>query len=340
MKRILVIRLSALGDVAMASITVRAFVQQFPAIEIIILSKPFLKPLFADIENVTFHEVDTKNKHKGLMGIYKLYKELKNYKLDAIADLHNVLRSKILTSFFIGLKKSQIDKGRSEKKALTREKNKKFHQLKTSHQRYVDVFESLGFKIELSKVQLPKKIALPLDVRQHLEPVNQSKKYIGIAPFANYTSKTYPIDLMEKVIEKLEKKYVVLLFGGGAEQINQLTILEKKFKNVICFAGKISFDQELILISNLQCMISMDSANAHFAALYGIPTITIWGTTHPFAGFYPFKQPIGNAILPDLIKYPKIPLSVFGNKEIIGYENVMRTIEPKTIVQKVEEILD
>lgn len=339
MKRILVIRLSALGDVAMASITVRAFVQQFPTIEIIILSKPFLKPLFADIENVTFHAVDTKNKHKGIMGIYKLYKELKKYKLDAIADLHNVLRSKTLTSFFIGLKKSQIDKGRSEKKALTRKKNKKFHQLKTSHQRYVDVFESLGFKIDLSNVQLPKKIALPVDVRQLLEPVNPSKKYIGIAPFANYTSKTYPIDLMEKVIEKLEKKYVVLLFGGGAEQIHQLTILEKKFKNVICFAGKISFHQELILISNLQCMISMDSANAHFAALYGIPTVTIWGTTHPFAGFYPFKQPLGNAILPDLVKYPKIPLSVFGNKEIIGYENVMRTIEPKTIVQKVEEIL-
>ncbi|WP_445748672.1 glycosyltransferase family 9 protein [Polaribacter sp.] len=339
MKRILVIRLSALGDVAMASITVRAFVQQFPTIELIIISKPFLKPLFADIENVTFHAVDTKNKHKGIIGIYKLYKELKKCKLDAIADLHNVLRSKILTFFFIGLKKSQIDKGRSEKKALTREKNKKFYQLKTSHQRYVDVFDSLGFKIDLSKVQLPKKIALPIDLRQLLEPLGQSKKYIGIAPFANYTSKTYPIDLMEKVIERLEKKYSVILFGGGAEQINQLTILEEKFKNVICIAGKISFNQELILISNLHCMISMDSANAHFAALYGIHTITIWGTTHPFAGFYPFNQPKENAILPDLIKYPKIPLSVFGNKEIPGYENLMRTIEPKTIVQKVEEIL-
>ena len=71
MKRILVIRLSALGDVAMASITVRAFVQQHPEIEIVMLSKAFVQPLFEDIQNVTFHAVDTKKKHKGFLLIHR-----------------------------------------------------------------------------------------------------------------------------------------------------------------------------------------------------------------------------------------------------------------------------
>ena len=81
----------------------------------------------------------------------------------------------------------------------------------------------------------------------------------------------------------------------------------------------------------------MDSGNAHFAAMLGINVYTIWGITHPYTGFAPFNQPIENAILPDLDKYPNIPCSIYGNKVCEGYENVMRSISPKTIVHKILE---
>ena len=67
----------------------------------------------------------------------------------------------------------------------------------------------------------------------------------------------------------------------------------------VLVAGKLSFSEELDTISNLDCMISMDSGNAHLAAMYGVKVITIWGVTHPFAGFAPFHQPKEYSLLPD-----------------------------------------
>ena len=89
-----------MGDVAMTVPVIRALVEQHPNVKITVLSKPFLKPLFTDIKNVAFFAADVTNKHKGFFGIYKLYKELKLLKIDAVADLHNVLRSKVLRTFF------------------------------------------------------------------------------------------------------------------------------------------------------------------------------------------------------------------------------------------------
>lgn len=341
-RRILVIRLSAMGDVAMASIVVRALVNQYPNVEIILLSKPFLKPIFEDIDNVTFYNADTKGKHKGVFGLFKLYKELKKLKIDSVADLHNVLRSKILRLFFGNTKKAILDKGRKEKDALTKTKNKVFKQLKSMHQRYADVFKKLGFEIDLSKIKFPKPSPLTSEIKKSISLDNHNnKKWIGIAPFAQYQSKTYPIDLMEEVISQLSEKkdFKLFLFGGGKEQTKVLLGLENKYTNVISIAGKMKLREELVLISNLKCMLSMDSGNAHFSSMYGVPTVTLWGGTHPFAGFYPFHQPKENAILPDLEKYPKIPYSIYGNKILPGYENAMRSISPNKIVQKVIEIV-
>jgi ADP-heptose:LPS heptosyltransferase len=131
-----------------------------------------------------------------------------------------------------------------------------------------------------------------------------------------------------------------MLFGGGKKEIELLDNLANKFPTAINIAGKLKLNQELALISNLDVMVSMDSGNAHFAAMLGINTITIWGITHPFAGFAPFNQPFENSILPDLNKYPNIPCSIYGNKVCKGYEDVMRSISPKTIIKKVLEAID
>ena len=340
-KHLLVIRLSAMGDVAMAVPVLKALEKQHPALKITVLSKPFLKPLFTDLKNVTFYGAEVGGKHKGFFGIHKLFKELKSLHIDAVADLHNVLRSKILRTFFkLSLAKvAFVDKGRAEKRALTKSKNKVFKQLKTSHERYADVFRNLGFSLDLSSPEFPPKKELSKEITEITGPKNT--KWIGIAPFATYNSKMYPLDLMEEVIAELSQQPLnIFLFGGGKKEIEFLENLANKFPNNLNVAGKLKLNQELALISNLDLMVSMDSGNAHFAAMLGINTITIWGITHPFAGFAPFNQPFENAILPDLKKYPNIPCSIYGNKVCEGYDDVMRSISPNTIVKKVLEALN
>jgi len=340
-QHLLVIRLSAMGDVAMAVPVLSALEKQHPTVKITVLSKPFLKPLFDGLKNVTFYAAEVDGKHKGFFGIYKLFKELKSFNITAVADLHNVLRSKILRNFFkLSMAKvAFVDKGRSEKRALTQSKNKVFKQLKSTHERYADVFRNLGFNLDLSNPQFQPKKELTKEILEITGAKNT--KWIGIAPFATYNSKMYPLDLMEEVIAELsEQPLKIMLFGGGKKEVELLENLANKFPTAINVAGKLKLNQELTLISNLDVMVSMDSGNSHFAAMLGINTITIWGITHPFAGFAPFNQPFENAILPNLEKYPNIPCSIYGNKVCEGYEDAMRSISPKTIIKKVLEALN
>ena len=321
-----------MGDVAMTIPVLRAFTTQYPDIKLTVLTREFFKPFFRDLNKVTVFSADLKGKHKGIFGLLKLSKELRALGIDAVADLHNVLRSNILKTLLLDLKTIQIDKGRVEKKALIN--GNFFEQLRTTHQRYRDVFEKLGVPIKDLDPSFPN--CSELNSRT-LEIVGKStKKRIGIAPFAAHKSKMYPLELMEQVIQDLSKDHKILLFGGKAEA-EYLQSLENQ--NVCSIAGKLSLDEELDVISNLDVMLSMDSGNAHMAAMMGIKVLTLWGVTHPYAGFYPFHQDERFALLADRIKYPKIPTSIYGNKFPEGYEDCMNTILPKNIIEKIETII-
>ena len=337
---VLVIRLSAMGDVAMTVPVLRVFRATYPDVKLTVLTREFFAPMFSDIENLEVYPADVNGKHKGFLGLTRLANELNKRGINEVADVHNVLRSNVLKTLFSlrGIKTVQIDKGRSEKKALTRSKNKVFKPLKTTHQRYADVFSALGYPIDLTTHKFPKKQSLTPEILSITQ--NSTKKWLGIAPFAQYDSKTYPLELMVEVIEALDKenKFEIFLFGGGKREMDILNNIESKYKNVTNIVGKLSFNDELKLIGNLDAMVAMDSGNAHLAAMYGVPTITLWGVTHPFAGFMPFAQPIENAILPNLAKYDQIPTSIYGNKVPSGYEKVMYTIKPETVVEAVNKV--
>jgi ADP-heptose:LPS heptosyltransferase len=330
-----------MGDVAMTVPVLRAFVKQYPTVKLTVISRPFFKPFFEGIPNLEFFAFDEKEKHKGFPGLVRLYKDIKKLKVDAFADLHNVLRSKVVSLLFAlsGKKRATVDKGREGKKELTRAENKIFKQLPTMFERHAKVFEELGFPLDLSNPQFPEKAVLNSDILDIIG--NENQKLIGIAPFAQYDSKVYPLDLMKEVIAKLAENssYKILLFGGGKKEIEILDSLSEPYKNVINMAGKIKFQQELQLISNLDVMLSMDSGNAHIAAMLGVKVVTLWGATHPYAGFLPFNQSLENALTSDRNQFPKLPTSVYGNKIIEGYEDAMRTILPQKVVDKVVEQL-
>ena len=331
-------RLSAMGDVAMTVPVLRAFVQQNPEVKITVVSRAFFKPFLEGIPNVSFFAFDEKQRHKGFFGLLRLFQDLKALHIDAFADLHNVLRSKVVRTLFAlsGKKTAFVDKGREEKAVLTRAENKIFKPLTTMFERHVKVFGQLGFRVDLSNPTFPGKAVLDSELIQLIGENNQ--KLIGIAPFAQYDSKVYPLDLMQEVINRLAstKTHKILLFGGGKKEIELLDSLSKDKENVVVVAGKIKFHQELQLISNLDVMLSMDSGNAHIAAMLGVKVITLWGATHPFAGFSPFNQPLENALVSDRNLFPKLPTSVYGNKIVEGYEDAMRTILPDRIVFSVQ----
>ena len=147
--------------------------------------------------------------------------------------------------------------------------------------------------------------------------------------------------MMVEVIDTLNSRndYQILLFGGGEQEITKLAAIAKTRNKVFSVAGELTLAEELALISNLDVMVAMDSGNAHLAANYGVPVVTIWGVTHPYSGFYPFGQPENHSLLPDREQFPLLPTSVYGNKVPKGYENVMETILPEQVLGKISEVL-
>src|SRR5690606_32986040 len=197
-KHIAVIRFSAMGDVAMTVPVLDCIARKYD-VKLTMVSRPFLKPLFSSVPNLDFFPADFKNYYKGFFGLIRLYRDLKKRKVDAVADLHDVIRSKVIRTLFVlgGIPVASIDKGRTEKKALTRIENKEFRQLRHSVDRYADVFEKLGFPVNPSDYRATK---LPL-TENVLSVVGQkNQKWIGIAPFAQHEGKVYPEDLMRDVI--------------------------------------------------------------------------------------------------------------------------------------------
>ncbi len=315
--RILVTRLSAMGDVALLLPVLKAFVAQYPQHELMVLSRGFLKPLFAPLP-VKFFTADVYGEHKGVPGLYKLHKQIKTtFKPDVILDMHSVMRTRLLGNFFklSGIPLHRIDKGRAEKKALTRKKNKVLQPLKHTTLRYADVFERAGFPLNFD-VNNPPLLSFKNETADSFlkEAVENPKRVIGVAPFAAHKGKMWPAAKMKALIEKLAKQdFEILLFGGPADA-DELSVWAYEMPNTLSVAARFDLYTEVAIIQKLPLFIGMDSGNMHFAAMVGTPVFSIWGATHPFAGFAPLGQPTENQIQIPNEKLSCRPCSVYGNK--------------------------
>ena len=346
-EHILVIRFSALGDVAMVVPVVWSLAHQYPDLRITVLSRGFARSFFEDLApNVGFMEADLKREYRGIKGLNALYRRLTAKQFTAIADLHNVLRSEFLRMRFnIGrYHVAHIDKHRKGRRRLTSQNNKQLVQQPTSFENYSAVFSQLGYPIrhDFKSIFPPEGgdlSLLPESLNCQLSIVNCP--LIGIAPFAAHKGKVYPPELMQQVIEQLISQHPearIFLFGRGQQEEEWFTRWCQQHCQCTYVGKHIdSMRQELILMSHLRVMLSMDSANMHLASLTGIPVVSIWGATHPYAGFMGWGQSADRVIQTDL---DCRPCSIFGQKVCRrGDYACLYQIKPETIVEKLNTFI-
>jgi ADP-heptose:LPS heptosyltransferase len=344
-QHILVYRLSSMGDVAMTVPVLALLLLQNPNLKLTVISRPEFEALFRQLPRTAFFSVDTKENYKGLLGIFKLSVAIAKIKPNYIADLHNVLRTKILKfflKFWLTVPTKSIEKGRGDKKKLcANDPQKNLYQLKTTFERYADVFRSLGFKIDLNADMSNRQLQMS-HRSMLLFSKSENRTAIGIAPFARYAAKTYPLQLMQKVLTLLFVQYPnihIYLFGGKSDLVKLQQLKTVDQGKITIVANELDLFEELELMSNLKLILSMDSANMHLASMLGVPVVSLWGATHPFLGFYGWRQNQNNAICADRIKYPTLPSSVNGSKVHPGTEKCMETIDPMDVVKKIIENL-
>lgn len=342
-RKVLIIRLSALGDVAMTIPVVYSVCRAYPDTTFVMLTQKVASQLFVRApRNLQVVVADVKGRHKGFGGLYELAKEMRALSIDAVADLHDVLRSKYLRFIFRwwGIRVAVIDKGRREKRRLTaRHKCGGLHPLRSSFERYGEVFASLGFKFTPDFDSLYGEEKGDEGLYSNLTPPKMPGEYwIGIAPFAKHEGKIYPLDRMEQVVAKLsaEPRVKLFLFGSGERERDILAVWQDRYPHVITLADKRhGFALELALMSHLDVMISMDSANMHLASLVAVPVVSVWGATHPYCGFLGWHQSADNVVERP---FDCRPCSIFGNKPCRRKDYACLDIAPGEVVERVKRL--
>jgi ADP-heptose:LPS heptosyltransferase len=320
-----------MGDVAMSVQAVRNILDNNPNAQITLVTRPAFTVFFGNHERLKFHNIDLKGYHKGLIGLRRLYTELQKENFDFFLDWHNVLRSKIICAFF-KFSKTQvfvINKDRKTKEAIVNKKSPLQLQ-KHSIQRYLDVALSASLRIENNF--------------RFILPTGSEKKQnvIGIAPFAAHNSKEWGLENIEKLIQGLENQQTeILLFGGGEKEVLELAKLEQKYPFCKSVAGQYKLNKELEVMSSCSIFIAMDSGNMHLASLVGVPTISLWFSTHPYLGFAPWGNE-ENCLQPSEKELPCRPASVFGKIKTEAQQNctdkAKKLITPEMVLLKIREI--
>ncbi len=343
---LLVIRFSAMGDVAIAAPVIKGLLETNLQLRITLLTKPLYEPFFEPNDRLNLYPVDLKNKHRGLFGLMRLAKGLAALNLDGVVDIHDVLRSKTIRTMLVfkGIKASVFEKGRKEKQRLIGKNKDGFKKLRHSCERYLEAFNSFGLNVNFSPTDFVR--SKPFELSEQVAKMVETKttyKWIGIAPFAAHAAKEW--EKIPELLEKLQAKngLQVFLFGGGSSEQQRLIRLKKQFPNTSLFPLKLNLIEELQFMQHLDVMVSMDSSNMHLASLVGTTVVSIWGPTHPFLGFAPLNNEQGIIEISRKI-LPERPCSIYGKLNTERSRSVakksMDLISVEMITKKIDSTIN
>ena len=310
---------------------VYSLARTYPSVQVKVLTDECFMSLFVDHPaNVSFIPY-SKRRDGSIRGLLRLLARLQREEITHVADFHNVLRSWLIDAgmLLLGCKIRMLSKQRSLRRTLLRGR---LPAVRPFTARYFDVLEALGFPTAVSfdRLTFPRR-ECPVPFPRNGE------RWIGIAPFARYETKVYPPQLMEQVVEALNRqpRTRVFLFGGGDKEAAVLRRWADRYERVYTHVGELGLEQELQLMSHLDVMLTMDSANMHLAALTGIRVVSIWGSTTPVCGFMAWNQSPDDALC---VGVPCQPCSIAGCTRCgEGHFRCLWELEPQQILDHLAE---
>ncbi len=334
---LLVIRTSSMGDVIMTLPVIRSFAAAYPGEELVFVTKKPFDQFVAGIPGVKVFLTDHHGRHRGITGLLRIWMDLRaKYNITAVADLHDVIRSKVVRLLFRfdGCHVASIDKERIRRRKLVR--GRLTGSLTHTVERYRAVFARTGYPLEL--VPGPWMIPSAEGAAVAASRTDGMKRpFLGVAPLARHRLKTWPAEKMEAMLRLLvSRKECTLFLFGSPDESAEVDEIAARVPGAISMAGKISLEGEIALIADLDLMLAMDSSNMHLSAILGIDTLSIWGATHPRAGFSAWGMPAENQIqIPDT-ELTCRPCSIYGKGTCRrGDLACLEWLTPEMVLQKI-----
>lgn len=328
----LVIRFSAIGDVAMSAYAVRTLRQTYPDLSITVATRKRQAGFFYGIPDLDFIFLP---EEKGIRGFRELLRRIKECKFDYIADIHNTLRGKAIrfVMLFHGVRSASFKQMRLGRFRIKRRFFKKVDPPLRNHVlRFCDVFASLGYPVPAPQVSRE-----VLEIPEAFG--SKTGTWAGIAPFARKEKKIYPEESRTRLLEMMVRRFdKVFVFSGPGKEKEYADKMAARFPNVVTVFGKTDMLGEVALISNLEVLVTMDSAAMHMAALTGSPFVALWGGTHPAIGYSAYGADIEKNYVQ--LPLPCRPCSIYGEGKCrYGDYRCLLDISPEQIMDKIEKLL-
>ncbi len=339
-RKILIIRLSSLGDIVLTTPVIRSLKQKFPQSQIFFLTKIQYLVLLKNDPNIFrligFHP---QHEHKGTQGFLKLIRELKALEFDLLVDLHANLRS-----FFIRHLLSAGIKIKYNKRRLSRFLLVHFKFLRVKPDPTVDSYLETLKKIGMNSAERHPQIFLDSKSEDFLKGFLIGKKIekddivVGIHPGARWETKRWGEEKFAEVCQILlqRPKTKILLFGDQKDQeavdrVN-LPVDDQKLLKVM----NLPLAESMSLIKRCDCFVTNDSGPMHVASALGVPVVAIFGPTHPQLGFSPISSE--NVVLTANVKCS--PCSLHGEKKCHKKSRYcMDLIKPEMVTDAVGKLL-
>ena len=325
MKKILIIRLSSLGDIVLTQSTVQAVQNEFPDAQIHYLTKKVYSPIvdmFNCVDKIHFWE----NK-------FTLLKDLRKIKFVIAIDLHSKFNTFIIKNFVNAKRTVTYNKKHFLRRQIVKKKTDKT--ISSTVALYFPALKKMGLESEVSS---PKLFPVKNTKMPRAFIINENVKYIGLFPGALHKTKQYPVKQLAEFIDSVPSEWncQFLIFGSEAERdlVEELDSLTET--NIIDLCGKLDLQQLVFAINEMDAVISNDSGPMHIAAALQKPQIAIFGATHPKLGFAPMNK---KAIILS-VNLQCQPCSLHGSKACpLDHFNCMKLITPEQILNSLKIII-
>ncbi|MVN22298.1 glycosyl transferase [Mucilaginibacter sp. HMF7410] len=315
--KILVIRLSSMGDIIYTTPVVRCLKLQLVDAEIHFLTKPAFKYIYEGNPYVDKLLLLQKNLSDTIY-------QIKAEKYDYLIDLHNNLRTSLI-KFKTGIPASTFKKQPLQKWLYLKWKWK-FISDKHLVDRYLETVAFLGIKNDGQPINyyLKRQYKLP-----DLLPASHLPNYVVFIIGATHFTKRMPNEKVAQICNDIN--FPVVLLGGDDVKINGDEIASFTGKKIYNACGTLTLDQSVFLLTQAHKIIGFDTGLTHIAEAFDKPVASVWGSTAPeLVGVWPYQKKDAEVIGVDL--YCR-PCSKFGLEKCpLGHFKCMKDIPNQQLI--------
>lgn len=325
--RILVMRYSSLGDVALANPVLDGIKAASPKAQIYFATKKNYAPA------IQFHPALAgviALEGSGPMNLWDHIGKIKNIKPEIVLDLHDSLRTQIISLFLRRAKTLVYDKEAVRRRLLVKKATNQ-PSLHTIH-KYLKILEPLGIKPHLRinfEVHVSKGNQSFIREFSEKRRISHSQLVVGLGPGSRWFTKQWMPERYAELATRLVEDYrCTLLWFGSQEEAPLIRKIQARMRGTplergICLAGEYSLEQSIALLGRCELFIGNDSGLTHLASGRGCRVVVIYGSTTPSLGF----EPWGPHSVVEVANLPCRPCDVHGKNACpLGHFKCMKDL--------------